>query len=65
VVNHDLWEEFLHYGPTVNAYAAAADGREAELHGELEALVNEHNGRSVVAGVAGSSPVPPISFAFP
>ena len=28
----------------MNAYAAAAtDGREAELHGELEALVNEHN----------------------
>ena len=33
-----------YYGPTMNAYAAAAaDGREAELHGELEALVNEHN----------------------
>jgi hypothetical protein len=28
----------------MNAYAAAAaDGRETELHGELEALVNEHN----------------------
>ena len=33
-----------YYGPTMNAYAAAAaDGREAELHEELEALVNEHN----------------------
>ncbi len=33
-----------YYGPTMNAYAAAAaDGREGELHGELEALVNEHN----------------------
>ena len=28
----------------MNAYAAAAaDGREAELHAELEALVDEHN----------------------
>src|SRR5947208_251885 len=33
-----------YYGPTMNAYAAAAaDGREAELHAELEALVDEHN----------------------
>jgi SAM-dependent methyltransferase len=33
-----------YYGPTMNAYAAAAaDGREAELHAELEALVGEHN----------------------
>src|SRR5262245_26867174 len=33
-----------YYGPTMNAYAAAsADGREAELHEELTALVNEHN----------------------
>jgi hypothetical protein len=33
-----------YYGPTMNAYAAAAaDGREAELHHELEALVEEHN----------------------
>src|SRR3954470_8905193 len=33
-----------YYGPTMNAYAAAAaDGRDAELHSELEALVNEHN----------------------
>ena len=33
-----------YYGPTMNAYAAAAaDGREAELHSELEVLVDEHN----------------------
>jgi hypothetical protein len=33
-----------YYGPTMNAYAAAAaDGREAELHDELTALVDEHN----------------------
>ena len=33
-----------YYGPTMNAYAAAAEsGREPELHEELEALVNEHN----------------------
>jgi SAM-dependent methyltransferase len=33
-----------YYGPTMNAYAAAAtDGREAELHEELTALVAEHN----------------------
>jgi SAM-dependent methyltransferase len=33
-----------YYGPTMNAYAAAAaNGREAELHAELEALVDEHN----------------------
>jgi SAM-dependent methyltransferase len=33
-----------YYGPTMNAYAAAAaDGREAELHAELEELVEEHN----------------------
>jgi SAM-dependent methyltransferase len=42
-------EEYLadfrdYYGPTMNAYAAAAaDGREADLHEELLALVNEHN----------------------
>jgi hypothetical protein len=38
-------EEFRdYYGPTMNAYAAArADGREADLHAELEALINEHN----------------------
>jgi ubiquinone/menaquinone biosynthesis C-methylase UbiE len=33
-----------HYGPTMNAYeAAAASGREAELHAELDALFNEQN----------------------
>ena len=33
-----------YYGPTMNAYAAAAaDGREDELHAELEALINEKN----------------------
>jgi len=33
-----------YYGPTMNAYAAAAaDGRESELHAELGALVDEHN----------------------
>ena len=33
-----------YYGPTMNAYAAAAaDGREEELHAELDALINEKN----------------------
>jgi SAM-dependent methyltransferase len=33
-----------YYGPTMNAYAAAAaDERERELHAELAALVDEHN----------------------
>jgi SAM-dependent methyltransferase len=33
-----------YYGPTMNAYAAAAaDGREAELDAELDALFNEQN----------------------
>ncbi len=33
-----------YYGPTINAFeAAAANGREAELQGELEALCNQHN----------------------
>ena len=33
-----------YYGPTMNAYAAAAaSGREAELHAELEALVGDLN----------------------
>jgi SAM-dependent methyltransferase len=40
-----------YYGPTMNAYAAAAaDGREAELHAELEALVNDHNTAESGAG---------------
>src|SRR5436305_6657347 len=35
-----------YYGPTMNAYdAAAANGREADLHAELDALFNEHNTR--------------------
>ena len=37
-----LFREY--YGPTMNAYAAAAaSGREADLHTELEALFNEQN----------------------
>jgi SAM-dependent methyltransferase len=33
-----------YYGPTMNAFAAAAaDGREAELHAELDALFEEQN----------------------
>jgi SAM-dependent methyltransferase len=33
-----------YYGPTMNAFeAAAASGRESELQNELEALFNEHN----------------------
>jgi SAM-dependent methyltransferase len=36
------------YGPTINAYqAAAADGREAELHFELETLFDKHNASAV------------------
>lgn len=35
------------YGPTMNAYdAAAANGRDEELHAELDALFNEHNASS-------------------
>ena len=38
----DLFKAY--YGPTMNAYeAAAANGREDELHGELDALMNEQN----------------------
>ena len=42
----DLLSEFkTYYGPTMNAYeAAAADGREADLHAELDALFNSQNG---------------------
>ena len=49
-------EEYLadfrdYYGPTMNAYAAAAaSGREAELHAKLEALINEHNTAESGAG---------------
>jgi SAM-dependent methyltransferase len=36
-----------YYGPTMNAYAAAAaDGREDQLHAELDALFNEQNSSS-------------------
>jgi ubiquinone/menaquinone biosynthesis C-methylase UbiE len=36
-----------YYGPTMNAYAAAtAEGREAELHAELDILFNEQNASS-------------------
>jgi SAM-dependent methyltransferase len=41
----ELLGEFrMYYGPTMNAFeAAAASGREAELHGDLENLMNEQN----------------------
>ena len=41
----ELAAEFRsYYGPTMNAFdAAAADGREGELQAELEALFNEQN----------------------
>jgi SAM-dependent methyltransferase len=43
------------YGPTMTAYeAAAAQGREAELHGELEILFDKHN----VSAVEGSTSIP-------
>jgi SAM-dependent methyltransferase len=43
------------YGPTMNAYeAAAADGRQAELHGELETLFHKHN----VSGSEGTTSIP-------
>jgi SAM-dependent methyltransferase len=43
-----LLAEFkTYYGPTMNAYAAAtANGREADLHAELDALFNEQNASS-------------------
>jgi hypothetical protein len=38
----DIFRKY--YGPTMNAYeAAAADGREDELHAELDELFNEKN----------------------
>jgi hypothetical protein len=47
-----------YYGPTMNAYAAAAAaGREADLHAELEALVHEQN-------VSGSDDVTTIPAAY-
>jgi SAM-dependent methyltransferase len=43
------------YGPTINAYeAAAANGREAELHGELDTLFHKHN----VSAVEGATSIP-------
>jgi SAM-dependent methyltransferase len=43
------------YGPTMNAYeAAAADGHETELHGELETLFHKHN----VSAVEGTTSIP-------
>jgi len=41
----ELLNEFrTYYGPTMNAFeAASGDGREAELHAELDALFNEQN----------------------
>ena len=44
----ELLDEFrTYYGPTMNAYeAAGANGREAELHAELDALFNEQNASS-------------------
>ena len=42
-----------YYGPTMNAYeAAAADGREDDLHAELDALFNEQNASSNGAGTS-------------
>jgi ubiquinone/menaquinone biosynthesis C-methylase UbiE len=43
------------YGPTMKAYeAAAADGREADLHAELETLFEKHN----VSAVEGTTSIP-------
>lgn len=49
----DLLDDFRrYYGPTMNAYAAAAaTGREAELHAELEALFNAQNRSSPDASI--------------
>jgi SAM-dependent methyltransferase len=42
-----------YYGPTMNAYAAAAaDGREADLHAELEELFNAQNTSSDATTIA-------------
>jgi hypothetical protein len=55
----ELLAEFRnYYGPTINAFeAAAASGRESELQSELEALFNEHN-------VNGSRPPTSISATY-
>jgi SAM-dependent methyltransferase len=52
----ELLAEFrAYYGPTMNAYAAAAaDGREEELHAELDALFTEQN----TSGSDGSTSIP-------
>jgi hypothetical protein len=44
----EFLDEFrTYYGPTMNAYeAAAATGRESELHAELDTLFNEQNATS-------------------
>jgi ubiquinone/menaquinone biosynthesis C-methylase UbiE len=50
-----LAEFRTYYGPTMNAYAAAAaDGREAELHAELEAQFEHEN----VSTIEGSTSIP-------
>ena len=44
-----------YYGPTMNAYdAAAANGREADLHAELDALFNEQN----TSEIGGATTIP-------
>jgi SAM-dependent methyltransferase len=52
----ELLAEFrTYYGPAMNAYAAAAaEGREAELHAELDALFNEQN----VSPTPGTTSIP-------
>jgi len=49
----ELLAEFrTYYGPTMNAFeAAAADGREAELHAELESLFSEQNVSDVATSI--------------
>jgi ubiquinone/menaquinone biosynthesis C-methylase UbiE len=50
-----LGEFRTYYGPTMNAYAAAAaDGREAELDAELEALFEEQN----ISATEGTTSIP-------
>ena len=49
----ELLAEFrTYYGPTMNAFeAAAADGREAALHAELESLFSEQNVSDVATSI--------------
>jgi len=59
----ELLAEFrAYYGPTMNAFdAAAASGRAAELQGELEAIFNLHN-----AGTGpGTTSIPRRTYASP